>query len=482
MPTTAAAITLGWVDRRLGADRTALRRLEREINDEVLARFPAGTVEQVTLLTHDDTERVEPGELLVRVLVPVTGGPPPAEHQLQEWATEHHDLMRRLRRELSLRLPPAKQLEFTAGQAADAASIVLADDPELTAEPLPPREIVQAALRHLCARYVFPELAEQAATVVRAELAAGAYDDLDEEALAELLTSQLQEICHDKHLRVRTHEPRERLRPPPGRGHADRPHQKPGQLDNFGIQKVERLDGNIGYLDLRRVPVPEHGGQAIAAAMELVSGTSALIIDLRQNHGGSPDGVVFWCSYLFPGPTHLNDIYTAGTGETRQFWSLAYLPGERYLDRPVYLLCSGETFSGGEDFCYTLQAQGRAEVIGEPTGGGAHPTDFVPISATIGIGVPFARSINPVTGSNWQGTGVRPDTEVPAERAYDVAYGKALRQVLADDPPPPIAREATAALGRLADLEAGAAEAGAAEAGAAEAGAAEAGAAEVTGE
>ena len=39
-------------------------------------------------------------------------------------------------------------------------------------------------------------------------------------------------------------------------------------------------------------------GPAIAAAMELVAGTYALILDLRQNHGGSPEGVVFWCSYL----------------------------------------------------------------------------------------------------------------------------------------------------------------------------------------
>jgi hypothetical protein len=431
-------------------DLAALRRLEGEINDEVLARFPAGTVEQVRVLTHDDADQVEQGELLVRVLVRSSAGPVRDEQQLHEWAAEQHDRMRRLRRELSLRLPPARLLEFAAGDGADAASIVMADDPALTAEPMPAREIVQTALTHLCARYVFPELAEQAATVIRAELAAGAYDDLDNEALAELLTSQLREICHDKHLGVRTHEPRERLRPPPGHRHDDRPQHKPGQLDNFGIRRAERLDGNIGYLDLRRVPLPEHGGPAIAAAMELISGTYALIIDLRRNHGGSPDGVVFWCSYLFHGAgTHLNDIYTAGTGETKQFWSLAYVPGSRYLDRPVYVLCSGETFSGGEDFCYTLQAQGRAEVIGERTGGGAHPTDFVPISATIGIAVPFARSVNPVTGSNWQGTGVVPDVEVPAAQAYDIAYGKALRHVLDSDVPPPVISEAKAALALL---------------------------------
>jgi C-terminal processing protease CtpA/Prc len=184
--------------------------------------------------------------------------------------------------------------------------------------------------------------------------------------------------------------------------------------------------------------------------MELVSGTYALIIDLRRNGGGSPDGVVFWCSYLFPdGDVHLNDIYEAESGLTRQFWSLAYVPGERYLDRPVYVLTSHRTFSGGEDFCYTLQAQGRAEVIGETTGGGAHPTAMLPISSSVAIAVPFARSINPVTGTNWEGTGVVPDVAVPESQAYDLAYGKALRHVLSTAVPPPIADEARVALGQL---------------------------------
>jgi C-terminal processing protease CtpA/Prc len=201
---------------------------------------------------------------------------------------------------------------------------------------------------------------------------------------------------------------------------------------------------------LRAVADPEEAGPVIAAAMELVSGTYALIIDLRQNGGGSPQGVVFWCSYLFPDAnTHFNDIFHRPTGETRQFWSLAHLPGDRYLDRPVYVLTSAHTFSGGEDFCYTLQAQGRAELIGEATGGGAHPTRTVPISATMAISVPFARSVNPVTGTNWEGTGVQPDVAVPAAESFDMAYGKALRHVLSTDVPPPIVDEARAALARL---------------------------------
>jgi len=129
---------------------------------------------------------------------------------------------------------------------------------------------------------------------------------------------------------------------------------------------------------------------------------------------------------------------------------MPYLPGTRYLDRPVYVLTSHHTFSGGEDFAYTLQALGRAEVIGETTGGGAHPTRGFAISAAVHIGIPFARSINPVTGTNWQGTGVVPDVPAAAEQARDVAYASALRHVLGlDDVPPPIADEAREALAAL---------------------------------
>jgi C-terminal processing protease CtpA/Prc len=122
------------------------------------------------------------------------------------------------------------------------------------------------------------------------------------------------------------------------------------------------------------------------------------------------------------------------------------VPGHRYLGRPVYVLTSSETFSGGEDLAYTLQAHGRAEIIGETTGGGAHPTRTMPISDSLAISVPHARSVNPVTGTNWQGTGVVPDVAVPAAEAHDLAYAKALRHVLTLTVPPPIADEARAAL------------------------------------
>jgi hypothetical protein len=456
-------------------DRSELTRLERQVNEEILGRFPAGAVQRVALLQETDDPRVGPEELLVRVFVglgappqegvagdtetSLAAGPsltvaPSREQLLQSWAAQHTTAMRRLRRELSLRLPPARLLEFTVDDEGDPGSaprIVMPHDQDLADEPVPPREIVQTAMAILRARYVFPDRAAQAAAEIEARLAAGEYDDLGEPELAERLTSQLYAVCADKHLRVRAQPEPRRARPMPAdRARARQEMRSMGQLDNFGIHRVERLAGNVGYVDLHRVAMPQNAGASIAAAMELVSGTYALIFDLRHNGGGSPDGVVFWCSYLFDGPgIHFNDIFEAETKETRQFWSVSYVPGSRYVDKPVYVLTSHETFSGGEDFCYTLQALGRAQLIGETTGGGAHPTGMRPLSATMAISVPFARSVNPITGTNWEGTGVVPDVPVAAPRAYDVAYGRALQHVLSLDPPPPIHEEAAEALAGL---------------------------------
>jgi hypothetical protein len=437
--------------------------MARVVDHEVKDRFPHGAVLRAELLRRGDG----PGQLTVRVFIPPT-------EDLVSWADAHRQQMEELREELSLRLPSAKMLEFTS-DAADAAVVSMPDDGSLAGEQLSSREIATRAVALLRENYVFPEQAEQAAVAVEARLAAGEYDNLDEITLTELLTTHLQAATGDKHLRVRLGGApgprRERGRGPgvPGRDGADRDQadrdsgepadrearrlrmRQIGRLDNFGIHRVERLDGNVGYLDLHRVPAPENAGPAITAAMELVCGTYALIIDLRHNGGGSAHGVAFWCSYLLAEePTHLNDIFRADTGETTQFWSYPYLPGNRYLDRPVFVLTSSRTFSGGEDFAYTLQALRRAEVVGETTGGGAHPTRPFPISAAVHIGIPFARSVNPVTGTNWQGTGVIPDTAIPADQAHDLAYAKALRHVLElRDVPPPVADEARDTLATL---------------------------------
>jgi len=431
-------------------------RLNRVVDHEVKDHFPPGVVRRAVLLRHGDEPDIEPGQLRLRVFVPAEDAAD--EQALATWRDTHGAAVDELRRDLSRQLPSARLLEFTVGDGGpDAPRITVADDGTQAAGQLSARETVTKAMELLRANYVFPELAERTAAAIEARLAAGEYDNLDEIELTEVVTRHLQEATDDRHLALRLGEvgPHRVEREPEPAKPEDREarrlaRRQHGRLDNFGIRRVERLDGNVGYLDLRRMPIPDNAGPAIIAAMELVAGTYALIIDMRRNGGGSPEGVVFWCSYLVEEhPTHLNDIFNAETGETRQFWALPYVPGTRYLDRPVYVLTSHRTFSGGEDLCYTLQAIKRAEIIGETTGGGAHPTRPFPVSAAVHLAVPFARSVNPVTGSNWQGTGVVPDVAVPAEQAYDVAYDKALRHVLAlDDAPPPILDEASEALTR----------------------------------
>jgi hypothetical protein len=455
-------------------ERAEQDMIERAIKREIREHFAEDAVRRAVLLQPGDDPEVGAGGLKVRVFVAAEDAA-----GLAAWQRAHQQGIDSFRRELSLRLPAARLLEFTL-DAPDAPRISVPDDGSLAAEQLSGREIVTRALELLRANYVFPDQAERAAAAIETRLEAGEYDDLDEITLTGLVTEHLQEITGDRHLGMRLgapgpgpgrEPPRERGGEPgrepgrePDRGsrrELDREPQKPperermrrmGRLDNFGIRRVERLDGNVGYIDLRRMAVPANAGPAITAAMELVAGTYALIIDMRHNGGGAPEGVVFWCSYLFgqEKPTHLNDIFRADTGETRQFWTLPYVPGTRYPDQPVFLLTSERTFSGGEDLCYTLQALGRAEVIGETTGGGAHPTRPFPVSAAVHIAVPFARSVNPVTGTNWQGTGVVPDVAVPAAQAYDVAYARALERVLAmDDVPPPVADEAREVLAGL---------------------------------
>jgi len=306
--------------------------------------------------------------------------------------------------------------------------------------------LVTKAVDLLCDNYVFPDKAKEVAAAINRRLAAGDYDGLDEVALGERLTAELFEICRDKHLRVRVRD----VSMADALTEAEREQvwQEQLRLTNYGIARLERLDGNVGLLDLRAVTSAGVGGRAIAAAIELVSQTHALILDLRKNRGGAPDGAIFWSSYFFPdGDTHLNSIYHGGSGQTRQYWSHAWLPGDRYLDRPVYVLTSDTTFSGGEELCYNLKTQGRAVLIGETTRGGAHPTDAFPITPSFEITVPIARSINPVTGGNWEGTGVEPDIAAPAAEAFALAYRKALQHVLTTSTSPAVLAEARAALG-----------------------------------
>ena len=321
--------------------------------------------------------------------------------------------------------------------------------PDLSAEDK--SKALDQIVQHLRAEYVFPDLAETMAKSIVDRRAAGAYDAIrDVDAFAKQLTEELQAISHDKHLRVRTEGSKaaDPKRPPFPRT------EEEFRRRNFGFEKVELLAGNVGYLDLRMFASPDLAGETAAAAMNFLANADALVIDLRKNGGGSPEMVQLFCSYLFPPePVHLNDLYFRPADETRQFWTLAWLPGRRFVEKEVYVLTSASTFSGAEECAYDLKTQKRATVVGETTGGGAHPGGNMPIGAGLTLFVPSGRAINPVTKTDWEGTGVEPDVKVSADLALATAQKLALEKLVADCKDE--ARK-TALEGVLADLVPGA--------------------------
>ncbi len=305
---------------------------------------------------------------------------------------------------------------------------------DLTLDAKTRTAVIESAIRALNENYVFPEVAKQMEQAVRARMKRKEYDAItDARTFANTLTQHLQEVSRDKHLRVRYSF--EKL--PDFKADYESPEERERRESfqrqvNFGFEKIERLRGNVGYIDLRGFMSAEAGSATVAAAMNFLANTDALIFDLRQNNGGQPEMVALISSYLFEQPTHLNDIYSRPENRTQEFWTHANVLGKRYLNREVYVLTSSRTFSAGEEFTYNLKHLKRATIVGEVTGGGAHPTQPHRIHHHFSLGVPFARAINPITKTNWEGTGVQPDVAVPAAQALHVAHIAALKNILSN--------------------------------------------------
>ena len=293
------------------------------------------------------------------------------------------------------------------------------------------KAVIDGVLKEIEANYVFPDVGKKMAQAVRDREAKKEYDAITDGAeFAATLTRHLRDVCKDKHLGVRySPEPLPTSR---GTGPSadDLKRAREGAaLRNFGFKKVERLgEGVVGLLQLDGFMPAEWIGETATAAFGFLANCDAVVIDLRKNGGGDPEAVILLCSYFFDESTHLNSIYTRTTDTTRQYWSHPVVPGKKLVGKDVYVLTSERTFSAAEEFTYNLQSQKRATVVGETTGGGAHPTRGLPVTEHFGVRVPFARSVNPVTKTNWEGTGVKPDVPVPADHALHTAHLLALKK------------------------------------------------------
>lgn len=294
-------------------------------------------------------------------------------------------------------------------------------------------QVIDGAVAALNESYVFPETAKKMEDVVRAHQKKGDYDSIsDGDDFAKRLTDDFQAVSHDKHLHVMFSAAplpdMEAQRPDPKRQAEER---KDMERRNCGFNKAEILEGNVGYLKFDFFADPGICGPTVVAAMNFLANADAIIFDLRENGGGDPKMVAFVSSYLFAERTHLNDLWTRKGDITDQYWTLPYVPGKRLDDKPAFVLTSSRTFSGGEEFTYDLKTLKRATIIGETTGGGAHPVRGHRMTEHFGIGVPFARAINPITHTNWEGVGVEPDVKVPAADALNTAKKLAAEKLAA---------------------------------------------------
>jgi hypothetical protein len=296
--------------------------------------------------------------------------------------------------------------------------------------------------------YIFAETAKKMEETLRARLKNGDYDKVaTPQAFAQAVSNALLEVSKDRHIGFAYNpamaEDIRRLESQ-SEGEAKKVRERRLQAarrDNFGFRKVEQLPGNIGYIDFRMFASPDQAGVTAIAAMNFLAYCDAVIVDLRQNGGGDPAQIQLISSYFFPEPVHLNDLYARAEDRTENYWTLPYVPGPKAVAADLYILTSARTFSGAEEFTYNMKNLKRATVIGETTGGGAHPTGARIVQHDFILRVPFARAINPVSKTNWEGTGVTPDIACPAAEAFDKAYAMAVEKLAAKAADPQLKAE-----------------------------------------
>lgn len=350
----------------------------------------------------------------------------------------------------SLALTASAALCSFAGLTSSRAQTVaapVASQPRTAVSSAERREMIDGLLRQLRSLYVFPDRAAKIDAAIRGRQRVGGYDGVASgEELAGLLTRHLQEVAHDKHLAVTYSAEALSGTNAALDGQVSTAGLIASSLEgtdawkariqrmNYGFRDISILEGNIGYLNLVGFAPAQAAWDTTVAAMGLLTNTDALIIDLRDNMGGSPQTATMIATYLLASlyqPIHLNDICWGPQNTVEQYWTLPYVPGKMYAGKDVYLLTSARTFSTAEEFAYDLQALKRVTIVGERTAGGARVGTTRRLTDHFSVFVPSGRSINPITKTNWEGSGVAPDLAVPAKSAFDVAYVSALKKRIA---------------------------------------------------
>lgn len=327
------------------------------------------------------------------------------------------------------------RIELTSSKAPTIQNFVIRAVPrdavldEVALDAAERKQTIDLIIAALNASYIFPPVAEKMADSLRAHESKGDYKAItDGDAFASALSKDLLEVSHDKHLNI-YYQP-----------YTYNPQAAPATVDQLtedrkamardcGFRKLDILDNNVGYMKVDFFADPMACGRTAAAAMSFLANTDAVIFDLRDNGGGDPRMVALMCSYLFDKPVHLNDFFDRAGNSTTQYWTLRYVPGIRLGPKPAYVLTSAHTFSGAEEFAYDLKNLGRVTVVGETTGGGSHMVSPQSAGPHFTIYMPHGRSISPVTRTDWEGTGVKPDVAVGADDALRTAETLAAERI-----------------------------------------------------
>lgn len=313
-----------------------------------------------------------------------------------------------------------------------AASAQQPAQADMTVDAATKAAVINTLIKEMNDGYIFPETAATMEADLRARQGNKEYDSITSaKSFADKLTSDVQSISKDKHLRVRYSAD-----PIPVRTHRDEPTAEEkanfalfNKMANYGFVKVEILQGNLGYVDLRGFNDPEAGAETVRAAMNFLANADALIFDLRQNGGGDPRMIALISSYLFGDkPVHLNDMYFREGNRTEEFWTKPEAANKKMGDKDIYVLTSNRTFSGAEEFSNNIKVLKRGTIIGETTGGGANPGGSVRLNEHFSSFIPVGRAINPITKTNWEGVGVEPDIKTPKELALKTAQLIALKR------------------------------------------------------
>ncbi len=286
------------------------------------------------------------------------------------------------------------------------------------------KETIENLCRLMNDYYVYPKVAKQTEVHLMKQLKEGHFNEIQSlQPFADALTKSVQSINKDKHMRIRKNRPRKAAPNTPDAIIEDRIYRI-NQDRNFsaGFNEVKKMEGNVGYLDLRAFQYKAAGAPMADNYMKLISTSDAIIIDLRKNGGGDPEMVQYLCSYFFNKKVHLNSLYFREGDRTIDFWTLDEVNGEKMPDVPLFVLTSDYTFSGAEEFSYNMQTQKRATLVGQTSGGGANPGGTVPLNGELSVFIPRGMAINPITKTSWEGVGVIPEVPTKPEETLEKAH------------------------------------------------------------